>query len=107
MVNILTNAIVLVTKINSLKHRLRRFLEVLDERYPGSSHLVPCENGIDVYKLKGGGVMSDTCNAAQKVRRILVDKILGKFDFDCMHHLHNVWFGNMEKCLTQRLNTIL
>ena len=75
---------------------------------PGNSLQVPSANGIDVEKLsRGGTITTDTCNTAQKLRRILIDTIPGAYDFDCMHHLRNIWFGNMAKKLTTKLNLIL
>jgi hypothetical protein len=91
-----------------LKHRLNRVREVLDEVSPGNSLQIPSADGIDVEKLsRGGTITTDTCNTAQKLRRILIDAIPRAFDFDCMHHLRNIWFGNMEKKLTTKLNLIL
>ena len=91
-----------------MKHRLNRVRAVLDEASPGNSHQVPSADGIDVEKLsRGGTITTDTCNTAQKLRRILIEAIPGAYDFDCMHHLRNIWFGNMEKKLTAKLNLIL
>lgn len=91
-----------------MKHRLNRVREVLDEVSPGNSLQIPSADGIDVEKLsRGGTITTDTCNTAQKLRRILIGAIPGAFDFDCMHHLRNIWFGNMEKKLTAKLNLIL
>ena len=82
--------------------------EFLDEYYPGNSHLLPLPEDIDIQKLSHGGLItSDTCNQAQKFRRLLVALIDGSFDYDCMNHLHNVWFGNGEKALTKDLNVHL
>ena len=66
------------------------------------------EESIDTSKLsQGGTITTDTCNVTQKLRWILIDKIPGTYDFDCMHHLRNVWIGNMEKKLTKSLNLLL
>ena len=51
--------------------------------------------------------MANSCSTAQKLRRILIEKIPGTYDYDCMHHLRNVWIGAMEKKLTKHLNMIL
>ena len=105
-----------IIQLESLKIRLIRLAEVLETLHPGlSDKLVPSPMGIDLNKLKKGGVITtDTCNTAQKVRRVLVQTIkdvTGEdgdiFEFDCMNHLRNVWFGGMEKALTKQLNTIL
>ena len=75
---------------------------------PEKLHLVPSPAGIDISKLGDGGViMTDTCNTAQKVRRILVDRIASTYELDCMNHLRNVWFGNVEKALSTHLNALL
>ena len=51
--------------------------------------------------------MTDTCNGAQKLCRILVSHVTRAYDLDCMNHLRNVWFGGVEKSLTKHLNEIL
>ena len=88
---------------------MQRLREVIDDKFPGNSHLVPSEDEIDISKLgHGATVTTDTCNAAQKLRRILTDLIPGVcYEYDCMHHLRNVWFGNMEEAFTKTLNAIL
>ena len=74
----------------------------------GESSLVPSPDKININKFGKDGVFNtDTCATAQKLRRILVNEVPGAYDFDCMHHLRNVWLGGMEKALTQRLNEIL
>jgi ligand-binding sensor domain-containing protein len=50
--------------------------------------------------------MTDTCNTAQKLRRILVEASDDILDLDCMNHLRNVWVGNMEKSLSKYLNDL-
>ena len=53
-------------QLNSLKDRLSRLHEVLNEFYPGNSHLILSPKQIDIQKLSHGGlIMSDTCNQAQ------------------------------------------
>ena len=83
--------------------------EVIDDKFPGNSHLVPSEDTIDTSKLgHGATVTTDTCNAAQKLRRILSGLIPGVcYKYDYMHHICNVWFGSMEKAPTKTLNAIL
>ena len=80
----------------------------METHYPDDVGLVPSPDGIDIQKLGNGGTfMSDTCNAAQKLRRILVELVDGAYDLDCMNHLRNVWFGSMEKALAKHLNELL
>jgi hypothetical protein len=81
---------------------------MVNTRCPEKAALVPSPDEIDINKLGDGGVvMTDTCNAAQKLRRILVSIVDGTYDLDCMNHLRNVWFGGVEKSLTKHLNEIL
>lgn len=81
----------------------------MDELYPNddNSDLVPSPDEIDTAKLSKGVINTDTCNAAQKFRRILVEHIPGAYEYDCMHHLRNIWVGSAEKDLTSSLNTLL
>ena len=82
--------------------------QYLDESYPGNSHLIPSPEEIDIQKLSHGGLItSDTCNQVQKVRCLLVVLVDGSYDYDCMNHIHNVWFGNGEKVLTKDLSVHL
>jgi hypothetical protein len=77
-------------------------------KFPDKVHLIPTPDSISIDKLGDDGVvMTDTCNGAQKLRRILVDRIDGVHDLDCMNHLRNVWIGGMEKSLSKYLNEML
>ena len=99
---------IIVLKIDSLKHRLIQVRKELEKIRPGYEDLVPSPDEITVNKFSKNGVFNtDTCAAAQKLRRILVEEVPGTYNFDCMHRLRNVWFGGMEKALTKRLNEIL
>ena len=70
----------------------------------GDVGLVPLADEIDAKKLNNGAnVQTDTFNAAQKLRRMLVDTVGGCCKYDCMHHLYNVWFGNIKKKPTTSL----
>jgi hypothetical protein len=94
-----------VVQITSLQNRLTRLAEVVHKNCPKKLHLVPSPAGIDISKLGNGDViMTDTCNTAQKVRRIPVDLIPGGYELDCMNHLRNVWFRNVEKALSTYLS---
>ena len=51
--------------------------------------------------------MTEMCHGAQKLGRILVSIIEEAYNLDCMNHLHNVWFGGVEKSITKNLNGLL
>eukprot|EP00956_Cyclotella_meneghiniana_P030815 scaffold78775_cov36-Cyclotella_meneghiniana.AAC.2 len=85
--------------------RLQRLIDVVKARYPDKVDLIPKPDSISIDKLGNDGViMTDTCNGAQKLGRVLVDRIDGARDLDCMNHLRNVWIGGMEKSLSKYLN---
>ena len=95
--------------MKSLKQRLKRLHEVVNREFPNLDFSLPSPESIDISKLgHGGAITTDTCNSAQKTRRILVDNVGGRVhEMDCMHHLRNVWFNGVEKALTQHLNDYL
>jgi hypothetical protein len=75
-------------QINSLKNRLTRLAEVMAKICLENVHPVPSPEGIDRNKLGDGGVvMTNMCNTAQKIWRILCDMIVGTYELDCMNHL--------------------
>ena len=87
---------------------MQRLIDVVKARYPDKVDLIPKPDSISIDKLGNDGViMTDTCNGAQKLRRVLVDRIDGARDLDCMNHLRNVWIGGMEKSLSKYLNQML
>ena len=76
--------------------------------HPDKVHLIPTPDSINSEKLGNDGVvMTDTCNGAQKLRRLLVERIDGSHDLDCINHFRNVWIGGMEKILSKYLNDML
>ena len=96
-------------QINLLKTRLDCLHEVLKGEFPKHIHSLPTSDSIDIAKLgSGGAITTDTCNAALKTRRILVEKVQGDVhEMDCMHHLRNVHLNGVEKALTSYLNDYL
>jgi hypothetical protein len=83
--------------------RLQRLIEVVQAKFPNKVHLIP--NLIaSVLTSLAPMVLLYTCNGAQKLRHILVDRIDGAQDLDCMNHLCNVWVRGMEKTLSKYLN---
>jgi hypothetical protein len=106
----LFNKLILIptSQLDLLNDQLERLGKCIAENHPGKVELVPSPDSIDIDKLSGGGVvMTDTCNTAQKLRRILVSTSDDILDLDCMNHLRNVWVGNMEKSLSKYLNDLL
>ena len=83
--------------------------EVINRVFPDCNYPIPSSASIDIKKLgHGGALTTDTCNAARKTRRILVEKVGGTVhEIDCFHHLRNVWFNGVEKAITTYLNDYL
>ena len=71
--------------------------------------MIPSPDSINVDKLgKGGTITTDTCNAAQKVYRLLVEYINGTVNNqDCMQHLRNVWINGFAKAVNMYISEFL
>ena len=77
---------------------------------PDLLEMIPLPEDITLSKLgDGGAVITDTCNTARKLRRILVDeKIEGTaYELDCFQHLRNIWINGAAKAVTKFLNEFL
>ncbi len=96
-------------KINSLKERLLQLQQVVLRDYPQLHESIPSTDGINIKKLgQHGLIMTNSCNAAQKARRLLQHKIGGTvFELDCHHHLRNVWIQGMEKLISVYLQVVV
>ena len=85
-----------------------------EELYGDSDHGIPEPSEMDIGKLAGGGIMSDTCNGAQLQKSLLNDEVekasgdgqRAHVD-DCHHHLRNIWFGAAMKSLSKYLSDFL
>ena len=71
--------------------------------------MIPQPDSINIGKLgEGGTITTDTCNAAQKVRRLLVEHINGHVNGqDCIHHLRNVWINGVAKSVNKYMTEFL
>jgi len=87
---------------------LNRWREVTAREFPNRPdllELIPDVDTINIKKLTDGAVTTDTCNSAQKTRRILVE-IVSQIDGgivheqDCFHHLRNVWINGIAKAVS-------
>ena len=63
--------------------------------------MIPSPDSIEMNKLGDGGTITTyTCNAALKVRRLLVKAIDGRVNKqDFMQHLWNVWINGVAKAV--------
>lgn len=110
--------------------RLRDLLQLWksyhERMYPGIYWTGPDAQLCSLHRLAGGGaLMSDTCNAARKTKRLLSDLVgrqaeaayrtqygdeaweslneeqreaeLKVYQLDCHQHLRNIWLGHMSK----------
>ena len=71
--------------------------------------IIPSPDRIGVNKLGDGGtITTDTCNAARKVRRLLVKTIYGCVnEQDCMQHLRSVCMNGVAKYVSKFMNRFL
>ena len=83
--------------------------ETAIREHPECVNVIPSPDGVNIQKLGNHGVITtDTCNAAQKARRIMQLKIGGStHEWDCLHHTRNVWIKGMEKAVTGRLRVVV
>jgi hypothetical protein len=69
---------------------LGKWCEITEREYPDLVNLLPKPEEIDINKLVGGGIMTDTCNAAQAMNRKLSREIHGvTHNLFCWNHLQN------------------
>ncbi len=96
-------------KLNSLKKRLQQLHEIVLHDYSALHESIPSPDGIDIKKLgQHGVIMMDSCNPAQKTRRLLQHEIGGDIvEIDCYHHLQNVWIKVMEKSVSVFLQVVV
>ena len=99
-------AVVIVSQLDKLKDRLKRWKEVTKREFPDRPdllHLIPDPDSINIDKLGDGGtIATNTCNAAQKVRRLLVEYSNGPVtEKDCMQHPRNVWINGVAKAVNK------
>ena len=104
----------IISKLKTSGERLDQWATVLQREYPDSTYKIPNGKELHIGKLGfGGAITTDTCNAAQKTKRLLVDEVLQYSTnnhvllVDCWHHLRNVWLGGMAKSTTNFLNDLL
>ena len=86
-----------------------RWAELYEKMYQSDDHAIPDENSMNIGKLShGGDINLDTCNAARKTRRLLIDAVeqvalaMSTYneevlEVDCWGHLWHVWLGVMTK----------
>ena len=95
---------------------MTRWRDITKVEFPGKPDLLdmtPQTDSINIDKFgEGGTITTDTCNAAQKVCRLLVEHINGHVNEQyCMQHIRNVWINGVAKAvnryMTEFLNEIL
>lgn len=87
---------------------LQCWRDVTLREYPDFVDLLPSPDDIDINKLIGGGIMTDTCSTAQLTNNLLSKEIDGKtHNLLCHNHLRNVWVKNVLESLTDFLRAHL
>ena len=71
--------------------------------------MITSPDSIDINKIGDGGtITTDTCNAAHKVRRLLVKHIDGCVNQqECIQHWRNVWINVVAKAVSKFMNGLL
>ena len=98
--------------------------EVHEAKFGAESHDIPDASELDIAKLDGATINSDTCNGARLTTTKLIEAVEAAakekavkegrdpnevlvLQQDCHHHLRNVWFGAVTKRLSKFLDGML
>ena len=94
-----------------LKHLqvfLERWRNITEEEFPDLVDLLPSAEDINLSKLEGGSVMTDTCNSAKLMNSKVCTEVDGKvYSLLCHNHLRNVWVKNILTATTDFLRGVL
>jgi len=82
--------------------------DVTEREFPELLHLLPTKEDITLQKLKGGGIMTDTCNPARLANSLISEEVDGvTYNLLCHNHLRNIWIKNVLESLTEHLRICL
>jgi len=101
-----TVAEAIINKIESLKSRITRLIEIAFDVCPKKVDLIPSPDKIDTRKIKAM-VNMDNCNSANKCAGISLKKWPGLLRRHCQNHARNTWAGGIEKALAKYLRVFL
>ena len=86
---------------------LAHWRTVTEREYPEFVDMIPRPEDIDLDKLVGGGIMTDTCNAARSMNEKLSAEVNGvTHNLLCWNHILNVHVKNVLDSLTEFLRTL-
>ena len=85
------------SKLKDLRTFLSRWREVTQREFPEFVDQLPDPSEVNIDKLDGGSVMTDTCNSATATNyRLASTEINGTvYSLFCHNHLRNVWVKNV------------
>ena len=87
---------------------LASWRSVTEQEYPQYVHQIPHPDEIYLANIENCGVITDTCNSAQKANRLISASVNGVVhSMFCRNHLRNVWVDNMLEYLTEFLRAHL
>ena len=74
---------------------------VTEKEYPQYVHLIPHPDEIDLSKIENSGVITDTCNSAQKANLLIDASVNGVVHSIFFHnHIRNFWVKNVLDSFT-------
>ena len=89
-------------QLMQMKHMLESWCSVTEKEYPQYVHLITHQDEIDLAKIENGGVMTDTCNSAQKANWLIAASINVVVRSMFWHnHLRNFWLKDVLDYLTR------
>ena len=100
---------------------------MVHEKMFGDTHSIPSSSQINLSKLEGGLVNTDTCNGARLLAQLLVDAVdfaveekralsgendnhpntIATMVQDCHNHMRNIWIKAVTHRLSSYLNKVL
>ena len=85
---------------------LRKWCEILAQEYPEFVDQIPDPDKLSVTKLKGGGIMTSTCNLSQITNCLLVAPVNGHSIF-CHQHERNILVKQILDTVRNYVGTII
>ncbi len=109
--------------IETAGKRLDMWRAEISDMHPSFEHDIPDPSTMNIGKLEGGAVTTDTCNAARSAKKLLCEEVLAAakeraanvpdgndpkvYEIDCFNHLRNIWLGASSKAMSKELTVVL
>ena len=69
--------VLIFQQLMQMKQMLASWRSVTEQEYPQYVHIIPHPDEIDLANIENGGVITDTCNSAQKENQLIAAYVNG------------------------------